>query len=130
MWKYALVFLGGGAGSVARYVTDATLTAWWPAIAARFPLGTLAVNLVGCGLFGLVCGLHGGLAGVSDPRRLLLLTGFMGGFTTFSTFGNDTVRLIGAGTTGMALLNIALSVIAGLLALWGGLSLGAAIGGK
>lgn len=130
MGKYLLVFLGGGLGSAARFVTDATLTAWWPAMAARFPIGTLTVNVVGCGLFGLVCGCHGGLAALSDVRRLLLLTGFMGGFTTFSTFGNDTVRLLTAGTVGLAILNVALSVAAGLLALWGGLTCGAIIAGK
>jgi CrcB protein len=85
-----LVFLGGGAGSALRYVTDRWVQAQH---ALRFPLGTLCVNLVGCFVLGVVAG---GVAdaGWSQHLQALLGTGFCGGLTTFSTFSVETVELL------------------------------------
>ncbi|MFT8247142.1 fluoride efflux transporter FluC [Roseomonas sp. BN140053] len=87
----ALVALGGAAGSVARYVTGI-----WALrlLGAGFPWGTLAVNILGSAAIGLAGGLIAAGAPVPDGMRLLLVTGFLGGFTTFSAFALDTGALL------------------------------------
>jgi CrcB protein len=116
-----LVALGGALGSVARYKLSGLIlhhTIDW-----RFPAGTFAVNVLGC----LVAGVLGGLAEKHDllsaEARLLLFTGVLGGFTTFSAFGLETMYLLRRGEPWIAGANIAASVAAGLLALWVGLVL-------
>jgi CrcB protein len=90
---------------------------------ASFPYGTLVVNVAGCFIIG-------GLAYLSEARglltpetRLLLITGFLGGFTTFSTFGNETLALARGGELGRALGNVAGHVGLGLGAVWAGWAL-------
>lgn len=121
MDKLFLVGAGGFAGSVLRYlisgyVQDLTKS-------TSFPYGTLAVNLMGC----LVIGFLGQLAearGVFTPEaRALVFVGFLGGFTTFSTFGNESVNLFRTGENFLALVNMALHVIIGLGAVWLGRTL-------
>jgi CrcB protein len=117
-----LVALGGAFGSVARY----KLSGWvlHHTIDWKFPAGTFAVNVLGCLVAGVLAGVvekHGVL---SPETRLLLFTGVLGGFTTFSAFGLETMFLLKRGDILVAGLNIVLSVIAGLLALWLGLGLG------
>ena len=116
-----LVAIGGAIGSVARfkmsgYVLQHTID--W-----KFPAGTFAVNVLGC----LVAGILAGLAEKHDfftqDVRLLLFTGLLGGFTTFSAFGLETMFLLRRGDFAVAGANIILSVIAGLLALALGLGL-------
>ena len=116
-----LVALGGAVGSVARYKLSGYVlqhTIDW-----RFPAGTFAVNVLGC----LVAGILAGLAEKHDfftqDVRLLLFTGLLGGFTTFSAFGLETMYLLRRGDFAVAGANIILSVIAGLLALGLGLGL-------
>src|SRR5690606_40751842 len=92
----ALVGLGGAVGSIARHL----LATWTMQAAApqKFPLGTFAVNLLGCLAAGLLAGLaerHPG--GLSPELRLLLFTGLLGGFTTFSAFGLETAQLLRRG---------------------------------
>jgi CrcB protein len=117
-----LVALGGAFGSVGRY----KLSGWLlhHAIDWKFPIGTFTVNVVGC----LVAGILAGLAEKHDlfsaDARLLLFTGLLGGFTTFSAFGLETMFLVKRGELGVATLNVVLSVAAGLLALWIGLGAG------
>ena len=85
----------------------------------KFPLGILACNLLGCFLIGC---LFGALTQKQATWVFpLLVTGFLGGFTTFSTFGRDTVEAFHEGLPAIALLNIVLSVLLGLAAVWAGI---------
>jgi CrcB protein len=117
-----LVFLGGGLGALSRWGLSAGLEKLTNRTALnQFPLGVLACNLLGCFLIGCVLGHFA----QKTPFWVtpLLVTGFLGGFTTFSTFGRDTVSAIQSGLTLIAVLNILLSVTLGLLAVWAGLRL-------
>ena len=115
-----LVALGGAVGSVARY----KLSGWvlHHTLDWRFPAGTFAVNVIGCLLAGVLAGLAEKHDLLSAEARLLLFTGVLGGFTTFSAFGLETMHLLRRGEVLVAGSNIVLSVMAGLLALWLGLS--------
>jgi len=101
-----LVAAGGAAGSVARYLAGLAATM----LGAGFPWGTLAVNLLGSALIGLAAGL-----GASGDARLLLVTGFLGGFTTFSAFSLEAVGLAGRAPF-LAVLYVLGSVLLGLAA--------------
>lgn len=111
-----LVALGGALGSTLRYLTALLLARHYT---GSIPLATLVVNLVGCFLIGLLIG----LCSDTSHLRLLFITGFCGGFTTFSTFTAESYSMFREGAYGLALLYIAGSVLIGLLALWLGLSL-------
>jgi CrcB protein len=114
-----LVAIGGAAGSVARYKLSGFVlhhTIDW-----RFPAGTFVVNVLGCLIAGVLAGLAEKHELLSPETRLLLFTGVLGGFTTFSAFGLETVFLLRRGETLVAGANIILSVLAGLAALWIGL---------
>lgn len=111
-----LVALGGAIGSALRYLTALLLARHYT---GSIPLATLVVNLVGCFLIGLLIG----LCSDTSHLRLLFITGFCGGFTTFSTFTAESYSMFREGSYGLALLYIAGSVLIGLLALWLGLSL-------
>lgn len=118
-----LVGIGGAIGSIARfklsgYVLHHTLD--W-----RFPAGTFAVNVIGCLVAGLLAGLAEKHDFLSAEARLLLFTGLLGGFTTFSAFGLETMFLLRRGEVLVAGANIFLSVCLGILALWLGLGLSA-----
>jgi len=117
-----LVALGGSIGAVARYKMSGWIlhhTIDW-----RFPAGTFAVNVLGC----LVAGILAGLVEKHDlftaDTRLFFFTGILGGFTTFSAFGLETMFLVQRGQFLIAASNVAASVVAGLLALWVGLGVG------
>ena len=88
----------------------------------RFPAGTFAVNVLGCLVAGILAGLAEKHDFFSPQMRLLLFTGLLGGFTTFSAFGLETVHLMKRGDFAVAAANVFLSVAAGLLALWIGMS--------
>ena len=117
----AIVAAGGALGSAARYL----LSGWLlhHSLTWRFPLGTFVVNILGC----LVIGVLGGLVVKEDcfpsQLRLFLFTGIAGGFTTFSAFGLETFYLLRRSEFLVAGSYIVLSVMVGLLALWGGFSL-------
>jgi fluoride exporter len=115
-----LVALGGAIGSVTRFKLSGLVlhhTIDW-----RFPAGTFVVNVVGC----LVAGVLAALAEKHDffdaDVRLLLFTGVLGGFTTFSAFGLETVHLLKRGEVAIAGANVVLSVALGLVALWIGMA--------
>jgi CrcB protein len=113
------VALGGALGSVARYKMSGWVlhhTMGW-----KFPAGTFAVNVVGCLLAGVLAGLAEKQDLFSADTRLFLFTGLLGGFTTFSAFGLETMYLLRKGELLVAGSNVALSVLVGLLALWAGL---------
>jgi CrcB protein len=97
--------------------------------AERFPLGTLAVNLIGCLLFGLVWGWLEPRLGFSAQTRTVLLTGFLGAFTTFSTFAFETATLLQGGQTAAAALNVTLQTVLGVALVLAGLALARAISG-
>ncbi|HEX8447492.1 MAG TPA: fluoride efflux transporter CrcB [Sphingomonas sp.] len=113
-----LVMSGGAIGSALRYLVGrAALAAFGPA----FPWGTLAVNLIGgCGM-GVVAGLLMRHA-ITEPLRLLLAVGVMGGFTTFSAFSLETMTMLQRGDVAAASLYVAGSVAGALLALYLGLT--------
>ena len=116
-----LVALGGAMGSVARYKLSGLVlhhTIDW-----RFPAGTFVVNVLGCLAAGVLAGVAEKHDLLSADARLLLFTGVLGGFTTFSAFGLETLFLLKRGETGIALANVLVSVVAGLAALWLGLGL-------
>ena len=115
-----LVALGGAIGSVSRFKLSGLVlhhTIDW-----RFPAGTFAVNVLGCLLAGILAGLAEKQHFFDADVRLLVFTGFLGGFTTFSAFGLETMNLIKRGDVAVASANVLLSVVVGLLALWLGLS--------
>lgn len=121
MKSILLVALGGAVGSVARYKLSGFIlhhTIDW-----RFPAGTFAVNILGC----LVAGVLAALAEKGDlftqDVRLLLFTGLLGGFTTFSAFGLETVHLLRRGELAIAMSNVVLSVALGIAALWAAFAL-------
>lgn len=116
------VFVGAGVGGVARYL----LSAWLQGVArGAFPVGTLVVNVTGCLLIGLLAAgvMSGGVLSREDVR-LGLVVGVLGGYTTMSSFGLETVRLIGEGRTWAAVAYVVLTNAAGLLAVWIGLRVG------
>ena len=118
-----LVALGGAIGSVARYKLSGFVlqhTLDW-----RFPTGTFAVNVIGCLAAGILAGLAERHGYFSEETRLLLFTGLLGGFTTFSAFGLETMFLLKRGDLMVAGANIVVSVVAGLAALWLGLGVAA-----
>jgi CrcB protein len=116
-----IVALGGALGSVARF----KLSGWilHHSLDWKFPAGTFAVNVTGCLLAGVLAGLAEKHDLFDAQMRLLLFTGLLGGFTTFSAFGLETMFLIRRGDFLVAGSNVALSVAAGLVALWLGLGL-------
>jgi CrcB protein len=120
MNQYLLVFLGGGIGSALRLGTYRLARLWLP---PEFPWGTFSVNVVGGLCAGMVTGwLMGRSAGGADPAALFLMTGVLGGFTTFSAFSVDAVLLFQRGSQGAAILyvmaSLTLSVAATILGLW------------
>jgi len=108
----ALVALGGGCGAVCRYALSTLLMR---GTFQGFPLGTLLVNLLGCLLIGLWAGWAARHAWLNGDLRLLLVTGLLGGFTTFSAFGLETLQLLRRAEYGQAGLYLGGSVILGLI---------------
>lgn len=112
-----LAALGGAAGSAARYSVN-VLCATWLGIA--FPWGTLAVNVIGSFLMGLAVALGMHKIAFSDEMRVLVATGFLGGFTTFSAFSLDFAMLFERRDYGLSALYLAGSVGLSILALFAG----------
>jgi len=109
-----VVGAGGAIGAVFRYLLGQVL----PKLGSGFPLGTFAVNLIGCFAIGLNAGAAGRYSGL-DPRLVLFLqTGICGGFTTFSTFSLEILSLFEEGKFTIGLFYIVLSVVLGVLALF------------
>ena len=116
---YLIVALGGALGSLLRFWLGAII-----GTKAGAPFwGTLFVNVTGCFLIGLLGNLRENGPGEFD--RYFLMVGVMGGYTTFSTFSLQTLELFHAGNTGLAALNVALSMVLCLLGVWLGATLGA-----
>jgi CrcB protein len=114
--KLVLVFVGGGLGAVLRWQLSGLIlhrTEDW-----RFPLATFVVNVVGCLIAGVLAGLVVKLDALGANTRLFLFTGLLGGFTTFSAFGLETVYLLRRHEYNCAATYMLLSVACGVLGLW------------
>jgi CrcB protein len=114
------IALGGSLGALCRFGIAQWVMLIWP---KAFPLATFAVNLIGCLIIGILYGLWLSRPEFSPILRQGLFIGFLGAFTTFSTFSLDAIRLMENGESLLALGYILLSVCACLLATWAGLSL-------
>jgi CrcB protein len=123
MGAYLAVAVGGAIGSMARFWMTGAMTAL---TGPRFPWGTLAINIIGSFVIGLVAGftLTPARMGVHPDVRIFLMTGICGGFTTFSAFSLQTLELIQSGDVVPAAGYILGSVTLCLLAVWGGWVLG------
>jgi CrcB protein len=117
--RFLLVCLGGAAGTGARYLLGLWAARAWP---SGIPWGTLLVNTLGSFLLVLVMGAGARGALLSADARAVLATGVLGGFTTYSTFNHETLRLMMQGSPGLAALYLLATVsgclAAGVFALW------------
>ena len=116
MLNILFIGLGGALGSIARYLVSTWVQAAIKSI--NFPFGTLAVNLVGCFVIGFLAQLAEARGVFSSESRAFVFIGILGGFTTFSSFGNETLNLARGGELWNALANIGLNVVIGLFAVW------------
>ncbi|MES2479984.1 MAG: fluoride efflux transporter CrcB [Bacteroidota bacterium] len=113
--------IGGGLGSICRYLLSLAAMKW---MGTAFPIGTFLINIIGSLLIGLFLGFFDkNLLG--DSTRLLLITGFCGGFTTFSAFSSENLNLILSGNWFTAILYSLLSVLLGISAVWLGYKMSA-----
>lgn len=120
MTQILAIAAGGSIGAVMRHVMSTGVHGW---LGRDFPYGTLAVNVVGSLLMGLLYELFLQRLSVSPEIRAVLLVGFLGAFTTFSTFSIETVNLVEDGYLLKAIANILASVILCVLAAWCGLQI-------
>ena len=123
MLKWVLIAVGGGIGSILRYAMQGLVG---QQVAGRvFPLGTMCVNILGCLIIGLLSGFFRGPNGlrIAQEYRIGLMVGVLGGFTTFSSFGLETFDLSNSGDHLSAALNVVLSCVIGLAAVWLGFRL-------
>jgi CrcB protein len=117
MLKLVLIAVGGGLGTLARY----GITGFAQRITeSHFPFGTLAVNLLGCLLIGGLSAFFAGPVAVREEYRWAITIGFLGGFTTFAAFGFETFALFESRQGGLAVANLLLSNLGGVLAVWAG----------
>lgn len=119
------VGVGGFAGAILRYVLSGYVQQAMRS--ATFPYGTLAVNVFGCFVIGLLSQLVESHGLFTADARALVLPGFLGGFTTFSSFGNETMNLFRGAQSQSAVVNVAANILLGLGAVWFGRSVAALI---
>lgn len=114
MHKVILIGVGGFVGALLRYSISGYIQNLTESV--DFPYGTLSVNVTGCFLIGIFSQLFESQAGLTSEIRLLLLVGLLGSFTTYSTFGNETMNLLQDQRFFLALMNIGTHIILGLSA--------------
>ena len=118
--KYLLVVIGGGGGALARYVAASAIMTRF---GGKFPLGTLVINVTGSFLIGFLMTMLTERFQL-DPRwRLLLVVGFLGGYTTFSSFEWETYTAVRDGGLWTGILNVVSSIMLGYVAVWLGSTL-------
>ncbi len=114
--KYLLILLGGGVGSLSRYLVGSAIVTRY---GTRFPIvGTMTINVTGSFLIGLMMTLIMDRYGVNSNLRFLLVVGFLGGYTTFSSFEWETYSAVSGGGFWIGILNIVGSVTLGYAAVW------------
>jgi CrcB protein len=118
--NYVLVFVGGGLGATLRHVINMTCAR---CMGAAFPWGTFIINITGSTVMGLIAGYLAYRGEASQPWRLFLMTGILGGYTTFSAFSLDTAVLYERGELGLALAYVLGSVVLSIAGLFAGLAL-------
>jgi len=118
--RYLLVLAGGGTGALARYVAASAIMTRF---GGKFPLGTLAINVTGSFLIGFLMTMLTERFQLDPQWRLLLVVGFVGGYTTFSSFEWETFTAVRDGALWAAMLNIVSSVVLGYMAVWLGVML-------
>lgn len=122
---WALVFVGGGIGALLRFLVATSVQT---ASGSGFPFGTLMVNLLGCAAIGMLGGALAARGALGPSAQLFWIPGVLGGFTTFSAFGLDVLRLLEAGEPGQAIAYVVASVAGGVGAVaitaWMGRALG------
>ncbi len=125
MWlNLALLAVAGAIGTLARYGLSVCIKHAFP---SAFPWPTFTVNMLGCFLFGLVVALFDARADWNPHTKLVLLTGFMGAFTTFSTFAFETSALAREGQLSLAIANVVSQNVIGVLALFLGVIAGRSV---
>ncbi len=115
--KLIFIFLGAGVGGITRYALTGVIQNWFNPL---FPFGTLIVNILGCFAIGFLAAAFAGPVLVREEYRVGILIGLLGGFTTFSAFGRETMALAADREYLYASLNIFLSNLLGLGGVWFG----------
>lgn len=119
MWKAIIaISIGAGIGALLRWILGIKLNSYFPAI----PLGTLSANMIGGYVVGLAVAFFASFAAIAPEWRLLVITGFCGGLTTFSTFSAEVVTLLQQGRVGWALGAVAVHVVGSLLMTFAGIA--------
>ncbi|MFZ0736580.1 MAG: fluoride efflux transporter CrcB [Candidatus Acidiferrales bacterium] len=124
MIKYLMVGIGGALGSILRFWVGGYIS---NRLTTRFPYGTFVINITACFLIGFVVTLLSEKAHWSPNWRYLIPIGFIGGYSTFSTFEYETFRVFQEGEFFMAALNVVLSVVVGWVSVWLGVITGRTI---
>ena len=114
-----IIWLGGGIGSVFRYLVQLGINRL---VTVTFPVGTFLINITGCFAIGLLYGLASKYSALTLEWRLFLITGLCGGYTTFSSFSYEGISLFRQGNYSYFILYVVLSVVVGLLSTLGGMA--------
>lgn len=120
-WKIVWLALAGACGTVARYGLTGAVHRW---LGSSFPWGTAVVNILGCLLFGIVWAAASERGTISPGMRTIILVGFMGAFTTFSTFISETSQLLSNTELLIGFANIAFQTVTGMGVFYLGLAIG------
>lgn len=115
LFKPLLIFLGSGTGGLIRYWLGGLIQNWW---GPQFPLGTLVINVTGCFLMGFLATLWTGPILIRDEYRAAVLVGLLGGYTTFSSFGRETLALVSDGQWWQVAIYVLGSVGLSLIGVW------------